>query len=107
MATSGKQKLTSRHITRLAAKISLQNMKGIAQGYLDIDKKIIAKLSEVNKNDVHAFNRDVLEMWAENNQGGDQIEVSIMRLCYKHCMIKYIHAVTLTEIKETTKRLSK
>ena len=80
MATSKKGNLTTRHITRLAANISLQDMKGIAQGYLDIDKKTIAKLLEENENDLQAFNRDILEKWAENNQGGDQVQVSITRL---------------------------
>ena len=71
MATSKKGKLTSRHITRLAANISLQNMKGLAQGYLDIDKNTRIKLLEENKDDPQAFSRDILEIWAQKTIQAD------------------------------------
>ena len=92
MATSKEGQLSSRHITRLAANISLQNMKGLAQGYLDIDKNTRIKLLEENKGDPQAFNRDILEIWAENNPGRHQVDVGVI-LSFTFCQI----CITLIE----------
>ena len=50
-------------------------MKGIAEGYLDIDNRIIKKLLEENKDDPEAFNRDIFVKWADRNPGDERVKV--------------------------------
>ena len=76
MASKQNNKITNKQRVRLAAKIEKPHMKSIALGYLDLDEETIKNLEEENKNDVEAFNREVLKKWEYKNNGSNQVKVS-------------------------------
>ena len=68
-----------RQIVRLGASISLSAMKSFAQGYLDISSETIKSHIATHKDDFHAFNRDMIELWANKNPD-DQIKVNFTKI---------------------------
>ena len=69
--------LTNAQYVRLARVISSDNMESIALGYLSIEKETIRNLRYENRDNAEAFNRNVLEKWANMNPGPDQVKVGM------------------------------
>ena len=70
MATGGaSEQLTPKQIVRLAAAISANNMRAIAEGYMDIDDTTIKNLQYKNKDNAEAFNREIIRRWTSRNTG--------------------------------------
>ena len=63
MASKGNVRLTNKQRVKLAAKIGKSSMKSIALGYLGLDDETIENLEAKTKDDVHAFNREILKSW--------------------------------------------
>ena len=68
--------LIPRQIIRIAAAIKVNNMAAIAEGYLDIDDETIKNKKYENKDDTHAFNREMLKVWLCKNPH-NQVKVSL------------------------------
>ena len=76
MASGGYGQLTGRQIVRLATAIPYRNMKSIALGYMDLDDAAITSLTDANRDDTEAFNREIIKMWAYKQSGNNQIQVN-------------------------------
>ena len=74
MAASGESRLSNNQIARLAQDISVSNMQSIAMLHLDIDWEDLENLKV--KQNVAAFNRDVIIKWAFKNSSPEQVQVS-------------------------------
>ena len=74
-ACSSGEELTSRHIVRLAAVISADNMAAIAEGYMDISDETIKNKKYENKDSAEAFNREILKNWLNRNSSPNQAQV--------------------------------
>ena len=74
MATGGDNQLTNNQIVRLARAISSRDMESIALGYLDIEEETIKNLRDVRRDNVEAFNRDIIRHWMHKNPL-DQVQV--------------------------------
>ena len=68
-------RLTNVHIVPLAREISCQNMESIALGYLGFDQDVIDSLKTAHRENVEAFNRDILRRWANQNGGNNKVQV--------------------------------
>ena len=75
MATAGE--LTNRQIVRIGENISIIAMKTIAQEFLDINPEKIKSLEVQHQMDPGAFNRNIIEIWANRNPGSQQISVNM------------------------------
>ena len=67
MASKKKDMLTNKQRVKLAAKISKPSMKSIALGYLDLDEETMENVDGAKKDDVEAFNREILKQWEYGN----------------------------------------
>ena len=79
MATGRNNDLSERKVVQLAAAISVNAMKTIAEGYLDIAPETV-KTAEENRGDAEAFNREIIRYWRNRNPGPDQVEVILNNL---------------------------
>ena len=68
--------LTNEYIVQLGRAISSPDMESIAVGYFKIDEETIKNLRYEHRGNAEAFNRGVLKLWANQNPGSDQVEVS-------------------------------
>ena len=75
MATGGEDRLTDAHIAHLAASISTRNVESIAIRYLSIGPETITSLRDKHRDGVEALNRDILQKWAYQYGGSNQIKV--------------------------------
>ena len=75
MATRGDWSLAASEIAQLAEAISSTNMTTIAIRYLDIDPETTESLREKHRGNTEAFNRDIIQRWANMNSGPNQLEV--------------------------------
>ena len=75
MAAGGENQLTNNQIVRLARCISSQNMESIAVGYLDIDDPIIKNMKYENRDNMEAFNREIIRHWMYKNPESNQTQV--------------------------------
>ena len=73
------KRLTNRQIVRLAASISENDMKTIAEGYMDFHKEAIVNIGVENKQSAEVFNRAVLRKWAYKNDVPDQVKVTYQK----------------------------
>ena len=80
MATGGHGgEITNLQYVELGRAISRPNMESIALGYLNIDQETIDSMKVKHREDIEAFNRDVLRTWAYKSAVRDQVKV---RGCY-------------------------
>ena len=81
MATGGDTgEITNRQYVELGRAISRPNMESIALGYLNIDQETLDSMKVKHREDIEAFNRDVLRTWAYQHAGPDQVMVSIFSI---------------------------
>ena len=73
-------RLTNLQHVRLGRAISSSDMESIALGYMNIDKAVIKSLKDTHRGNTEAFNRDIIELWANRNSGPDQIKVRLIFL---------------------------
>ena len=77
MATGGEGQLTNNQIVRLAAAISSRDMESIALGYLDIEEETIKNFKDARRDNLEAFNRDIIQHWVCKNPEPNQAEVQL------------------------------
>ena len=75
MATGGDGQLTNNQIVRLAAAISSRDMESIALGYLGIEEETIKNFKDARRDNLEAFNRDIIQHWVYKNPEEDQVGV--------------------------------
>ena len=75
MAASGESRLSNAQIARLAQAVALSNMESIAMLYLDIDWEVLENRKVKHRENVAAFNRDVIIKWAYKNPSPQQVKV--------------------------------
>ena len=63
----GSSQLTDPLIAQLAPVFSINEMKAIAQSYLNIDAATVKNIASNNAGDAVGFNRDVLSLWRNKN----------------------------------------
>ena len=80
MASKEHGKLSNQQIVRLGVEISTQAMESLAKGYLDISDARIKSLKEQHKNNVDAFNRELITIWSYRNPGENQVVVSVTKM---------------------------
>ena len=68
-------RLTTAQKARLAQKISYQSMESIALAYLGFDQEVIDSLKIAHRENMEAFNREILHRWTNQNPGNDQVQV--------------------------------
>ena len=68
-------RLTNAQKVHLAREISCQNMESIALGYLGFDQEVMNSLKIAHRDNLEAFNRDILHRWTNQNDGTDQVQV--------------------------------
>ena len=73
------ERLTNSQIVRLAMSISANDMKTIAEGYMDLHKEAIVNIGVENKDSAEAFNHAVLRKWAYKNDVPDQVKVTYQK----------------------------
>ena len=76
MAIKGNGKLSNRQRVRLAAIITKHGMKSIAEGYFELNEETVKNLETENKDNVEAFNREVIKKWEYTNSCDNQVKVS-------------------------------
>ena len=79
MASNRHGELTNEQIVRLGVEISTQDMESFAEGYLDISDATIKSLKDQHKNNMDAFNRDLIRNWAYRNSDENQVEVIVTK----------------------------
>ena len=60
--------------------ISSRDMESIALGYLDIEEETIKNFRDARRDNMEAFNRDIIRHWVDKNPEPNQIEVSLTKL---------------------------
>ena len=83
MATTPEGQLTNNQIVRLAAAISGRDMESIALGYLEIEEETIKNFKDARRDNMEAFNRDLIRLWANKNCRTNQCQVSYSKI---YCM---------------------
>ena len=76
MNTISDLKLTDSQVEDLAQVIVSKHMATIAIKYLGLPHETVENLKLIRQGDYIAFNRDVLVLWRNKNQGIDQVQVS-------------------------------
>ena len=79
MASNQHGELSGTQIVRLGKEISTQAMESLAEGYLEISDARIKSLKEQHKNNVDAFNRELIRNWGQRNPGENQVQVSVTK----------------------------
>ena len=77
MATGGDRSLTPSEIAELAAAISSTSMETIANRYLGLKPETLVSLRDEQRGNIEAFNRDIIQRWANMNSGADQRQVRV------------------------------
>ena len=67
--------LTNRQYVQLGRAIASPDMESIALGYLNIDKARIKSLKTEHRENTEAFNRDIIELWANKNPDSNGVKV--------------------------------
>ena len=75
MATGGEGRLTNNQIVRLARAISSRDMESIALGYLDFEDETIKNIKYENRDNMEAFNREIIRKWMHKNPETNQVQV--------------------------------
>ena len=77
MAAGGERRVTNGMIVCLAEAISAQNMESIALTYMGIEWEMLQNLRREHREEIEAFNRDVIRRWCNKKSSGpDQIGVN-------------------------------
>ena len=82
MATGGDNQLTNNQIVRLARIISSRDMESIALGYLEIDDPKIKNIKHENRDNMEAFNREIIRHWMHKNPEPNQLQVCFPMFLY-------------------------
>ena len=80
MATRYEGQLTNNQIVRLARAISGRDMESIALGYLGIEEETIKNFRDARRDNIEAFNRDIIQHWGYKNPEPNQMQVSPSKL---------------------------
>ena len=64
-------------IVRLAEAITFSNMQSIGVLYFGMDWEDLENLKAKHREDVIAFNRDVIKKWAYKNRSSQQVKIGI------------------------------
>ena len=75
MAARENANLSSPQRVRLAAIITKNGMRSIAEGYFELKEQTVKNLESENKDDVEAFNREVIKKWEYMNRCDNQVKV--------------------------------
>ena len=75
MAAGGDFTLNGEDVVKLAATIAANDMKMIAEGYMDIASETIKNIQFETGWDAEAFNREIIRLWANKNSGSKQVKV--------------------------------
>ena len=75
MAEGGDGNLKNKEIVELAAAIATENMKSIAEGYLDISPETVKNIIYENVGKAEATNREIIRDWANKYSGSKQVKV--------------------------------
>ena len=76
MASGGDVTLADSEIEELARVIIAKHMASIAIKDLGISQETVENLKLIRQGDYIAFNRDLLSLWRNKNQGINQVQVS-------------------------------
>ena len=76
METISDLKLTDSQVEDLAQVIVSKHMATIAIKYLGLSHEMVKNLKLIRQGDYIGFNRDILVLWRNKNQGIDQVQVS-------------------------------
>ena len=98
MATGGSDRLTNKDIIRLAEAIAAKHMEEIAMLYFDIDWEMVENSKKDHKDDVQAFNRDMIRKWAYKNAGPNQVQVCFSNICTLGLKYLFCELISLYEI---------
>ena len=79
IATGEESTLADTQIEDLAQIIVSKHMATITIKYLGLTYETVENLKLIRQNDYVAFNRDLLVLWRNMNQGIDQVQVSRRR----------------------------
>ena len=69
MAAGGDFTLNGEDVVKLAAAIAANDMKMIAEGYMDIASETIKNIQYETGWDAEALNREIIRLWANKNWG--------------------------------------
>ena len=86
MASNTEGSLINNQIVRLAQAISSREMESIALGYLGIEDPIIKNLKHENRDNMEAFNREIILHWMNKNPEPNHVQVG--RFNFSADMIK-------------------
>ena len=76
MATGGDLRLTDSEIEGLAREMEARKLESIAIANLGIGVETVNNFKVIRQGDYVAFNRDILVLWRNMNEGNDQVPVS-------------------------------
>ena len=76
MATGRDLSLSDSEIEGLAREMEARKMESIAISGLGLTVETVNNLKVIRQNDYVAFNRDILVLWRNMNEGNDQAPVS-------------------------------
>ena len=76
MATGRDLSLSDSEIEGLAREMEARKMESIAISGLGLTVETVNNLKVIRQNDYVAFNRDILVLWRNMNEGNDQVPVS-------------------------------
>ena len=79
MASKEHGELSNQQFVRLGLEISTPAMESLAEGYLGINDARIKSLKEQHKNNMDAFNRELIRDWLYRNPGENQVEVILTK----------------------------
>ena len=73
------RKLLEPQIVRLAAALSMRDMKTIARLSFDITVQFLTNLEDTKGNDSNAFNREIIQNW--HNRTNEIHQVTVSYIC--------------------------
>ena len=75
MASEGSDRLSEKSIVKLAAVIAAEDMKAIAEGYMDIPPATVKNIQYESGWNAQAFSRHIIRHWANKNSGPQEVKV--------------------------------
>ena len=84
MANRYDGQLTNNQIVRLARAVSSRDMESIALGYLGIEEEATKNFKDARRDNMEAFNRDIIQHWGHKNPEPNRMQVSPSKLFYNN-----------------------